>query len=930
MDLPYDNDERTPLLQPRIPSLLPFTNSNSPTPPTQSKPQFHQPHTHTHTRSNVNLSISQLFHIFAALKQGHLPSTGQTLDLIEYLLSSPLLQDTEQGTIYESRYGQGRIGVGRLSREGDNVRSGIRKWLESSRELMKERTQGEGERDGWQELVWSMRNHSLEIELPSAPTLLPQTSQKSPITSSLLSLLSLFFTSPDIRQLLIDLIVLIRDVAQVTLATEVREERVPEEVKEGLEKVVDFAAGSAVGKVAIDQEMKEESKRKVGIEKTQGDMEEGEMEDPPLVEDTFEGDEIVHNGREESAANSGDEAIPVIPDQTAEELRDTFIDRLKSILTRLQATEQYQQAMRTLLSIVRSQVKESLSALEPSISIEPSSETPTSRKPPSPLSLLLPLLEPFTGGPSSLDPLRTTSNSLLSHFSTSNPSSTPHSLLELFSTLDRFLSLTLLDPDYLGSSKANRTLGQLHDSFASLGSDHPEFYRDLQSFFGVLLDAVSKISRDEYLSKFGQSSLNLGLALEGWIQAAGRTAVLAASGRGVEAIWGDLIEWLAPRILGIVQEIPLPRIEFKTPQVEGAIESPTLVSTSFVPSRVTIKNSTSLTYLPSLGRTKQDIPPFDSTPLPPSEDTSWNERTSYSTRTNIEVTGLRLEVLDVGYHVRVNTGIPCFPHLTESGLVDLHFGSHPEGGMSFSIDTSSLPQSQESLFKMLDSSKVDLRRFDVRPHETDHPWLMFFLRPVLRTAVRKAVEVEVRKVLMQQGDRLGEWAWRVKEHKKVVDRDDAKGRKDGQEGGIWNWVKAIWRTSTEEREEGDEGQEENTTTEFHLNRHGVSIDLPRPVNSSNGEEGTTVGFGTEGVVIPEGEATIPEPEGRERIGVVAKTKEEVNEAVNSGKKAVRSTWGVVGGIGEAREEWSEDVEEEREKYERQGWRSDAFDLGRRG
>ena len=602
------------------------------------------------------------------------------------------------------------------------------------------------------------------------------------------------------------------------------------------------------------------------------------------------------------------------------------------ILIRLQGTEQYQQAMRTLLSIIRSHIKESLSALEPSISIEPSTSTsaqPLPRKPPSPLSLLLPLLEPFTGGHSSLDPLRATSNSLLSHFSTSNPSSTPHSLRQLFSTFDTFLSQVLLHPDYLGSNKANRTIGELHDSFTSLGSDHPEFYRDLQAFFGSLLDTLGKIGSDEYLTRFGKASLDLGLALEGWVQAAGKTAVLAASGEGVGALWGDIVEWLAPRVLGIVQEIPLPRIEFKNSQVEGAIESPTLISSSLVPSRVTVKNSTSLTYLPTLGRTKQDIPLLDSSPLPLSKERSWNERTSYSTRTSIEVTGLRLEVLDVGYYVKVNTGIPCFPHITESGLLDLHFGSHPEGGMSFSLDTSSLPQSQESLFKMLESSNVDLRRFDVRPHATDHPWLMFFLRPVLRTAVRKAVEVEVREVLMRQGDRLGEWAWRVKEHKKKVDRDDARVH-SREDGGIWNWLKAIWRTTTEQREEAEEEEEQvQTTTQFHLNRHGVSIDLPHPVNSATEEEGMTVGFGTEGVVIPEGEATIPEPDGRERIGVVAKAKEEVNEAIESGRKVARNTLGVVGGIGEAREEWSEDVEEEREKYERQAWRSDAFDLERR-
>ena len=94
---------------------------------------------------------------------------------------------------------------------------------------------------------------------------------------------------------------------------------------------MDFTAGSAVGKVAIDREMEEESKRKVGVEVKEGRK---EVEDPPLVEDTMEGAKIVQDGEEEKAVQGGDredEAIPVIPDQTPEELRDTFIDRLKSV-----------------------------------------------------------------------------------------------------------------------------------------------------------------------------------------------------------------------------------------------------------------------------------------------------------------------------------------------------------------------------------------------------------------------------------------------------------------------------------------------------------------------------------------------------------------------------------------------------------------------
>jgi hypothetical protein len=157
-------------------------------------------------------------------------------------------------------------------------------------------------------------------------------------------------------------------------------------------------------------------------------------------------------------------------------------------------------------------------------------------------------------------------------------------------------------------------------------------------------------------------------------------------------------------------------------------------------------------------------------------------------------------------------------------------------------------------------------------------------------------------------------------------------------GIIWNWVKAVWRTvsedkenSTEEYEEDTVEGEEQTTTTVHLNRHGLALDLPHPVDSKDGDEGgaggATIGVGTEGVVLPEGEASIPLPPGEEpRIGMVKKAKQEVNEAVEEGRKAARNTWDLVSGIGEASEEWKEDLESEQRKYERDGWRSDVFDL----
>jgi len=40
----------------------------------------------------------------------------------------------------------------------------MREWVDSFEGLIKERTGGEeSQRDGWQESIWSMRNHRVEI-----------------------------------------------------------------------------------------------------------------------------------------------------------------------------------------------------------------------------------------------------------------------------------------------------------------------------------------------------------------------------------------------------------------------------------------------------------------------------------------------------------------------------------------------------------------------------------------------------------------------------------------------------------------------------------------------------------------------------------------------------------------------------------------------
>ncbi|GAA5996467.1 hypothetical protein JCM5350_007731 [Sporobolomyces pararoseus] len=980
--------ERTPLLQPvPVPPLLSFPQSSSSIHSTSASPQ---PQKHRTTRELSGLyevTISDWFRIFASLKQGHLPDTLQLLELISYLLDTDFFlnvadDDLEEGTT--SRY----RGRSRLSEKGEKFRKASREFLISLKELVLERNgsikgvgmEGKGKEkkndpdDGWQEFIWSLRFNKIKSAPPRIPSTFEEeeesfrTSSKESnlVTSTFLNLLTLFFTSVEIRQLVVDLIVLCRDIVQVILRTEIKEDRIPKDIGRGIEKVVDSVAKEGVekvnlGKVGKEQIESENWKREEGPESSRPAM---TAPDPPLVD---------LGSTEEEA----DQAETVPTGQTVEELSDTFMDRFKNIVLRIQSTPEYQTYMTTLLSLLREYLKHSISSLKPTVSIEPTAATTSNPSTPhlydgskSPLSLLVPLLEPFTGGKGTSSPLVSSYDTTLSHFSPSstNPSSTSRNLKEFFTSIDQFISQALLEPRYFESKEVNETLSRISKDLEGLKQSQPEFWKDFQSFLRETVRVMDQVYRDEYLNRFIESGGSVLVATEEWVGIVGEKSIKATvGGQGLGVFWEDILDWFLPRILGILKEIPIPRIEFSSPQLDGALEFPTLLSTSLIPMEFTIKNSTSLTYLPTLGTTHQDLPSSTSSsksppPPPPTvrPRSSWLERTAYASKTNLSLKGIEFEILDVGYFIKLKPpsilgsfSCCCNSLFTESGLLDLHFGSTTQpqkaqpqeedstNGFSVSLDLNSLESEVEQtrkLFNVLPSSQVDLSHFDLKFHET-RGWLTWFVRPLAKVAVRKAIEMEMRKLMIEQGDKLGEWSYRLKEKKKEEDEKDSADRfETSQSRGVWNWIKAAWRIVTEDDIDAEEKEEEEqvsktqTSTTVHLNRHGVSLDLPRPVDhdaSREVQEGATVGIGTEGVVIPEGEAPIPVPPEQERIGIVNKARQEVDEAVESGQRIAKNTLEVVGEIGEASEEWRGDLEEEKKKFERDGWRSDAFDLRRR-
>lgn len=384
-----------------------------------------------------------------------------------------------------------------------------------------------------------------------------------------------------------------------------------------------------------------------------------------------------------------------------------------------------------------------------------------------------------------------------------------------------------------------------------------------------------------------------------------------------------------------------PRLEFATENVTIALEPPSLISTSFVPARITWHQSSDLTYSPSSGDSTLALPLPASHPA--SSSSSSSDRMTYTAKSVLSVEGIQLEVLDVGYFASYKTGIPCLGDITERGLLDVHFGVDPAPptdssvsprgeGLAFDLAFSTSGLGDEALTAPLfavDHSRtvVHLREFRLEPHQSSHPWLIWFFRPVLRKAVQTVIEKEMKEKVLEAGAE-----WIAQKGGEVRRRRRERAREEEEEGehapepwsreAVWRWIRAGWDVfigqdgGAQESASIPETTEEQPDRPFHLHvtSRGVAADL------DNLE--ATVGLGSEGVVIPAGKAEIPLPEGQApKKGVVQAARDEVAHEVQEGQDAARAGVDTLGGMMEARQEW-------RAADPASGvtWRSAAFDV----
>ncbi|GAA5881487.1 hypothetical protein JCM3774_000132 [Rhodotorula dairenensis] len=900
-------------------------------------------------------NLARCVRVLAALRTGHYPSSPQLVALLNLALESDTLAPGPAGTLFQPpKYGQGRVGTGKLSAQGENFRLAARDTIEAIVTLVEHRNPAlryklpEGvwvadnqlgqPGNGWQDFAWACARSRIHIKAPTPQASIPTPDPRSTIRSSLSTLLHLLLTSPTLRRLLSDLALLVRDLLGAQLETRHEDGEIRPETKEKLKRVVDKAAEK-------------------------------------LARGTDEQRFVV------AGEESRDHVLGTGPGQTREELQDKIIDRLREVVVELQRTRAYQHAVQDLLQLARDHVHRALDRVQPDVEVEvPASNSPAETATPDatttqskptlagaggptprdPLEMVLPLLEPFApNGPGSLASLPARFRLLFAPATTATAASSSSSspalvrppqqhLTLLAHELDAFVSTALLEPGWLGSRASYRALGSIQLGLDRIGQDFPIWTAQVRSLARDFVAAAGAVLDDPVLRTALEAVERLVEAVRGWAGAVGQVVGKTAAGGAVGfagAVWGDVVEYLVPRIAGVLAEIPLPRLEFATPHVGIALEPPSLVSTLFVPARITWQQHSTLTYAPVSADSTLALPPSASTTASHSGPRDADERLSFEATNTLSVKGIQLKVLNVGYFARYKTGIPCLGDVTERGLLDLHFGgdtAQAEDGLGFDLtfrippllppatggDTTAPPP----LFRVDHSrTRVRLDAFRFEPHQSSHPWLMWFFRPLLRKAVQAVIERELKDKVIEAG---AEWVAQTggevrRRREELARRDGAtsEGETESEQAawsraGLWSWLRASWDVLVAPRDDAEDGGDGTPRQEsaadgsprIHLTSHGVAADL------DNLE--ATFGVGAEGVVIPAGEAEIPLPEGHApKKGFVRAARDEAVHEVQEGREVAAKAVDVISGAIEAREDWRAAG-----AAAETTWQSNAFDV----
>ncbi|GAA5930367.1 uncharacterized protein JCM15063_004786 [Sporobolomyces koalae] len=643
---------------------------------------------------HASLTLQSLAASYGALQAGKLPTSDQLVQYIQAILRTSVLQPEIGGMVAR------KAGGAQLSKRGKELVVDTRRLLESINRLILEKNDD----DKIQRFIWQASEADVDVdvdvagnlELPSVPV--PSKKEVKEAAGSLHQLFTLLLTSHELRNLIGDGVNLFRDV------------------------FADAAEGVADATIKATRASKKAAKKARPSEKERKEHHiPGEglyWEDAAMNVQNFrkqvkrdaedKRDETLRQGVKKAR-----EFKEYVEEELSTDALDAIKERFKAIVNEIQDQPEYSEAINTLSGLARKyfelakeEVVESAKATTANIDLdaEPNQEAENA------VGLFRQIVESFTGD---IGPALSAASAVYKHLENDER------FQKIWSEFEELVDRAINDPGYVTSEKASRRFEKMYNEARSIVESNAEWKKDANHAIAEAQKLLDNAANDKALLAVADACEKLGESAYDF----GETGFnLMGSGGG--DLWKDVSQVFLPRLLGALKEVPLPRVEFTSEDLDLIVDNIRFESASFIPDGAHFRSVLDYT-------TQKGYAAYAS---------------EGHVSTTLSFAGLRMAAKNISYYINKKTG---WVGLEDSGLLDIYLGSeHPDAdnGLDVTLVLENANEADRESFFKLKRVDVDISGFEIAIRQSSHPirnWLA-------RGAVRSFMEVKIKEVLEEQ------------------------------------------------------------------------------------------------------------------------------------------------------------------------------------
>lgn len=240
-----------------------------------------------------------------------------------------------------------------------------------------------------------------------------------------------------------------------------------------------------------------------------------------------------------------------------------MIERWRDIANEIQRKPEYKDAVNTLYGLWRKYadqwVNELKEAAEKSTAKLKDVEAEPNEKAEDAVSLLREIIESFTGP---LDGAFQAGDKLYKHVREDER------IQQIWSEFETLFERSINDPGYVTSNRASRQFDSLYDRSRAVVESNADWKRDANAFADEARRLLDNAANDRALEAVGDAFEDLGDALSEF----GKTGYNLVGVDGGD-LWKDVSTVFLPRILGALKQVPMPRVEFTSEDVDLIVDN---------------------------------------------------------------------------------------------------------------------------------------------------------------------------------------------------------------------------------------------------------------------------------------------------------------------------------------------------------------------